>query len=235
MVTTNLCRKIYQDGTKEELEDCIACECQLSIYSGDEILLDTTCSPGNFQELAAGFFWTEYQSCLKESQIVCRRDSEYRYQIRIEIDEKKNQSENQQTDATVKEEQLLLSELSPTCFMEAQKQLMESSDYFKCTGNFHCAALCRENRLCYVGEDISRHNAMYKAIGTCILQGDMLKHYYLCTTGRAHAAMLRVAQRAGISVFVSRSAPTDYALSFAREHDMTVIGFASKSRVTYYE
>lgn len=103
------------------------------------------------------------------------------------------------------------------------------------TGCLHSAALCKKDKVCYGADDISRHNAIYKAVGACLKDEKCPGEYYLCTTGRLPLSMVELAQKAGISVIVSRSGPTDKALVFAKENNLKVFCFASDKSVSSFD
>ena len=112
--------------------------------------------------------------------------------------------------------------------------LLGSSELFKRTGNMHCAALCDLGGVEYMAEDISRHNAIYKVAGACLMDKHMPSAYFLCTTGRIYESVVKIAYNLGIKVIVSKAAPTDRAVDFARNKGIAVYGFASKDRINRY-
>ena len=134
--------------------------------------------------------------------------------------------------------------MNPDKLMNAMKCMLDSSESFKLTGAMHCAALCRDDEIIYFAEDISRHNAIYKVIGACILSnrshtstgvgGDNPSNYCLCTSARTPASIIRLAIDAGITAVISRSAPTDAAIELALANNIALYGFASANRINLY-
>ena len=102
------------------------------------------------------------------------------------------------------------------------------------TGNMHCSALCRDGNVIYASEDISRHISVYKAVGKCLLNNDIPSVYYMCTTGRLPLSMVKMAYDAGINTVVSRSAPTDKSIAYAKKYGMRLFGFTGSKRVNEY-
>ena len=72
-------------------------------------------------------------------------------------------------------------------------------------------------------EDISRHNAVDKAVGYALLNGTDLSRCMIYTTGRIPEDMARKAIMAGIPVLISKSVPTDAAIKLAGEYGLTLI------------
>ena len=107
------------------------------------------------------------------------------------------------------------------------QELSEGTDHFRETGSLHRALLldlATEARIAM--EDVSRHNALDKAVGRAMAMGVDLSRSVLARTGRTSAEMLAKIHAAGIVVTLSRGAPTSKAVDLAHEHGITLIGFA---------
>ncbi|MBR3307496.1 MAG: formate dehydrogenase accessory sulfurtransferase FdhD [Lachnospiraceae bacterium] len=72
-------------------------------------------------------------------------------------------------------------------------------------------------------EDISRHNAMDKAVGYALLNDIKLSECMLYTTGRVPEDMVRKAVMAGVPVLISKAVPTDASVRLAAEYGLTLI------------
>jgi FdhD protein len=118
--------------------------------------------------------------------------------------------------------------------LEAVSECGERSELFLSTGSVHSCALCDPSGIMFFEEDISRHNALDKIIGDAIINRIRLNGCYVVTSGRVPLDMMAKIVRAGIPLAVSRSAPTDSAISLAKKNNVTLIGFARGSRMNLY-
>lgn len=125
-------------------------------------------------------------------------------------------------------------QLTPEQIMDRMKDLQNRSELFQTTGGVHSAALASAQELILYREDIGRHNAVDKILGYCFRQGLDLGKMLLVTSGRLSSEMLLKTAKAGISVLVSRSAPTGLAVELAKQLRVTIVGFAREPRFNIY-
>ena len=102
-----------------------------------------------------------------------------------------------------------------------------AQEAFARTGGLHATALFdHAGEMLAIREDVGRHNAMDKAIGTMLL-GDRfpLPGALACLSGRASFELVQKASLAGLAGIVAVGAPSTLAVELARDRDMLLCGF----------
>jgi FdhD protein len=241
----------WDGGLGQEGQDLLAVEEPLEIRLDGESVAVTMRTPGEDFPLAAGFLFTE--GILKESRqigsIVRCSSSEQgsadnvvnvltapeaprpeagwqrRFYLssscgicgRTSIDAVR-QATPPMTDA---------SRFDPETLYTLPELLRSAQRVFSETGALHAAALFdREGRPQGVMEDVGRHNAVDKIIGSRFLEdGIPLRGHVLLVSGRLSFEITQKALMAGIPALVGISGASSLAVDLAREAGMLLAGF----------
>ena len=115
-------------------------------------------------------------------------------------------------------------------------RLREAQAIFEQTGGLHAAGLFTpEGRAVVVREDVGRHNAVDKVIGSQFLAGrGALSDCVLVVSGRASFELMQKALASGIPMLVAVGAPSSLAVQVAEKFGATLIGFTKPISFNIY-
>jgi FdhD protein len=115
--------------------------------------------------------------------------------------------------------------LAPSAIMASMRDLYSSAEHYRMSRGIHAAGISDGQRLLIIAEDLSRHGAIDKVIGRALLLGIDTSGGVLCTTGRLSSGLICRAYHAGIEIFLSRTSPTQLAMSLGERLGVTLVGY----------
>ena len=214
-------------------------------------------TPGNDEELAAGFLFTEGIIRNNREILFIKKNSLDHNRILVGLQENVNPhiqklERNFYTTSgcgvcgkssidAIKTISAYLNEPDAICLKtemvySIHSQIRERQAIFNSTGGLHASALFdMEGNFIMLHEDVGRHNALDKVIGASLLNEELpLTNTILLLSGRVSFELIQKACMAGIKVITAVGAPSSLAVELAKESNITLIGFLRNERFNIY-
>lgn len=261
-VTRLAIRRISADGVTD-MEDVLSTEEPLEIrlvYGSaaqpiKKNLAVTMRTPGNDEELAIGFLYTE--GIIHNINDVANCIAINNNVIQVTLSEGitpdlKNTERNFYTTSScgvcgkasidaIRTECTIYDKAKPITIKadiitQLPDTLRQNQSMFQETGGIHAAALFdTSGNFIMAREDVGRHNAMDKLVGASLKMGLVpLQEQVLLLSGRASFELVQKAVMAGLKVILSVGAPSSLAVETADEFGVTLAGFVKKDRFNIY-
>lgn len=116
------------------------------------------------------------------------------------------------------------------------QKMREVQESFEFSGGIHASALFSlDGLLLEIKEDVGRHNALDKLIGSQLMKRRIpLFEHILILSGRGSFELIQKAAMSGIRFVACVGAPSSLAVELAEEYDITLVGFLKDARYNVY-
>ena len=253
--TDVLCRstQLSRTGEPEERESDLLVEHVLEVRIGGTPVLKIVCTPGDLAELVLGRLYTEgLIRGTEEVRAIRLSPAGDRAEVELALPDgppRAGEGPYVETLLTSCPENRLLDgryrragALAPLTPIPWRKEwvfamaemLAQGTRLYGLTKGAHSCSLMTEGTVRFLCEDISRHNALDKAVGRALEQGLDLRRALLYTSGRVPTDMVRKVIRAGIPVLASKTVPTRQAVELARACRLTLLCTAVSDRLQLF-
>ncbi|RJR30180.1 MAG: formate dehydrogenase accessory sulfurtransferase FdhD [Desulfobacteraceae bacterium] len=237
-------RRLFDSGEIKELDDEVIAEFRLHMHLDGEPFLQATLSPYLVKEFVVGFLRT--RSLVQAMEDIASLEIEGEEAIIVRSPRlhgrvpKLNLLESTGSRNVGPEEVLFpKSPVSALCvtagtIIRGVHMLSEMPLYLR-TGGTHCAILFSPaGDVLSSAEDIGRHNAVDKVIGSALIKGTDFSNTWLAVSGRLPADMVLKPALLGIPLVASVSAPTTEGIEMGERSGVSVVGFTRGGRLNCY-
>ena len=243
--------------------DPVVVEAPLSIAIDGEVLATTMRTPGHDEDLAVGWLASETDLAARDQILKIERDGAaasraqgieeavdtVSLSVAASVDVPKPRAyltssscgicSAEVIEATPRPRAMLQTEgwqLSPQQAHQWVAAMRDEQKMFELTGSLHAAAIVSSSGILQVvREDVGRHNAVDKVIGSAFLSEDYpLTDHTLVVSGRVSYEIVAKALRACLAGIVAVSGPTTLAVDLARAHGLVLVGFTRDDRLNVY-
>lgn len=248
---------LYNNGIFTATNDCLAVEESLRITINGEAFTVTMRSPGEDEELIRGLLYSEEVYRDEGLRPIVKPLKYNSIGIPTEIDVKipgdlilKDFSGSRNIASvsscglcgrTSFEDTISKNIISETGVLNPQKiplmfNLMnnEQTHFHRSGGTHASAAFTLDGELLAIHEDIGRHNAVDKVIGSLLMKKQLHHAHVLTVSGRISYEIVNKALSAGIAFVASVSAASTMAVEMAERSGMTLMAFCRDQRFTVY-
>jgi len=224
-----------KNNQKEETSDFIIRESRINIILNNKKLISLRCSLGNYDYLGIGFLYTSNFLKKKEDidSVVVNEEEET---VKVTAKNIMPVQEDFIKDNLISQSiNIGTPKLKYKTIFKLMNGLQGRAKLFKLTGGTHsCALADKQGSIILFTEDISRYNTIDKILGETFVNGIASEDKIILTSCRITLGILRKIIIGKLPVVISRAAPTDLAVKFAKRMGITLVGFVRGERMNIY-
>jgi len=233
-------RKTNIIKVKEEAhhtEDLVAIDAKMELLVNGKLLGKFYLSPEDLEDFTIGYLLDErYINALSDvKEIIINSDT-----IQVSLSEHEDLKTDDLScyDGWVHQDQSISPVVSDlkvekNRIIDSYQLLIEKAEVWSKTGGTHVAALVSEDQF-IVREDVSRHVAVDKVIGAGLKVGIDFSESFIVCSGRIPPDRVVKLANVGISIMVTKAAPTVEGLRIGEKAGITLIGFLRDGRFNIY-
>jgi len=239
--------------TSKKVKDYVAEEKPLHLFVNTTYWATILCSPSNLKELAVGHLLSEgvlksvaeiQEITLKEDEGSCYvklkpevnvedRVSLSRLHQRVVTSACGSGSPHQYLGKTPKVKSNL--KVKAQIVFDRVNQLNFKAEEFRQTGGVHVAAIHKsDGSMVALAEDVGRHNAVDKVIGTAAMNNVDFSECFIVLSGRMSGDVVFKAAKVGLPIVASLAAALSSGIDMAEATNVTIAGFVRGKRMNIY-
>lgn len=238
---------------KIEVDDILVQEIVLTIYVNDKRVVTMMATPTDIKALVVGYIISENiaNSVEDVEEVSLNLDGEFNINANVKVKNANDKSiQNLNTEGIIISgcgsnktanlypnlDKFISTDVKFTSSLILSKMatFYTECDLYEQTGCVHTAKLFIDDDEFSIAEDIAQHNTIDKVLGKAILKGSNLQKSFLMVSGRLSSEMVAKTIMHGVSVLVSRTAPTFLGVKIAKKYNLTLCGFARGSSMNIY-
>lgn len=235
----------WQTGRLAEVKGHVVREQPLTVYVNGQRFITLLASPPKLDCLVVGYLWLErVVASVEEIRRLHVSEVDGRAEVEltrpVELPKERILTSGCGGGITFRLDPRIFARVdsalrvSPVRLFERMKELYQRAVAYRASRGIHGAALADPDRLLFVAEDVGRHNAVDKVAGEALLSGVPTRDRILLSTGRISSEMLLKGARLGVPLVVSRTSPTDMAVTLAEQLGITVVGYLHHDSFNLY-
>jgi FdhD protein len=214
------------DSDVKQVEDELIRETRVALVLDGHSMVQTVCSPGQYDELAYGYLLS--RGLIRSIEDVASIDVvDLQGTVSVAV-----RSLNSQVEPDVP----LQNDLAiPLRFVqETVQRLHDESRLFHATGGTHTVSISSLDGVHVLAEDISRTCALEKTLGIALMDGVDLERCMISLSSRIPRGFVDKVAHARIPIIAAVSAPTYEAVQEAERLGICLCGFVRNGRLNAY-